>query len=143
MKLERNFLFYSLVFLATFVSVKAIKCFQCNSHDVGCSSLTEKDEDSEYLKDCEPNHDAPPFCRKTIQTILDTNKIVVITRGCGWKTKSANNTRCYKNDTQFKLDVTCQCFKDGCNSATSLSVFNKSMTFLSIFVAIVVKLVRF
>lgn len=44
-------------------------------------------------------------------------------RSCGWIRKSTN-ALCYKADNDDHLETVCQCFEDGCNSATGLRRFS-------------------
>lgn len=51
-----------------------------------------------------------------------------VVRSCGWE-RSKNP--CYKADNDDHLETVCQCFTDGCNSATNISIFS-SMVFILI-----------
>lgn len=111
--------FVLVVFVLNFVKVNGIKCFQCNSVEhPGCEDLTTEDLNSPYLKECVENHsNSTPFCRKTKYIILDKEGFLRISRECGWILHRDNTTRCYDVDTDFKYEISCQCFQDACNKS--------------------------
>ncbi|XP_017782666.1 PREDICTED: uncharacterized protein LOC108567003 [Nicrophorus vespilloides] len=106
-----------------FSTGSAIKCFQCSSRDEGCDNLLSNDTQSVYLKECEGKDF---FCRKTVQTIVDSNMFTIINRECGWSlNRKLRTNSCYQNDDEFKHEKSCQCFEEGCNHS---SIPNPSTT---------------
>ncbi|XP_044272577.1 uncharacterized protein LOC123016318 [Tribolium madens] len=112
-----------LVAVFTFAqTVNGIKCFQCNSFEhPACANITANDTNSPFFHKCQPRDNHQMFCRKTVQTVLDTPQFTRITRSCGWFLYKTNKSLCQVTDTDFKLETSCQCFTDGCNGGTVLT----------------------
>ncbi|CAH1377080.1 hypothetical protein MTP99_018494 [Tenebrio molitor] len=96
-----------------------IRCFQCNSFvNPECADIPVNDTHSPFLHKCEQRDDYQMFCRKVVQTVLDAPQFTRITRTCGWYLNKDNRTNCQVSDTDFKMETTCQCFTEACNTAT-------------------------
>jgi len=131
--LKTSILLPAAVLVVVFVlKAEAIKCFQCSSsNNPGCADLMSNDTSSPYYQNCTAIKTR--FCRKTVHTILDSNRLVRITRDCGWETFKGDVDNCYENDDDFKYEKSCQCFTDGCNSATTMQISALALLFSSMF----------
>jgi len=142
-----NYLMKIIVIASLFVlnvikPVCAIKCFQCTSLNPGCAELTMNDTDSEYFKECADNYlGMEPFCRKTVQTIIDAD-MTRIHRECGWIIHKTRDPNCYINDDEFKLERSCQCFEDGCNKSSQTVSNYLLILIVSTFYYLSIKFIR-
>lgn len=111
---------------ASMLSVDALRCYQCNSHlDPGCSDLTvaKGPQREKYLTECKDTPDGQKsfFCRK-FDMMFDVNGQNRIIRSCGFIQEKKNLTNyCINADNEGYDEEICQCFQDGCNTATSIS----------------------
>ncbi|XP_022192739.2 uncharacterized protein LOC111050699 isoform X5 [Nilaparvata lugens] len=102
--------------------VEGIKCYQCNSMThPECINLEKNDTDSFHYRECEEEKvsEKQIFCRKIVQKILDRNGLVRVVRKCGWVKHP--RLECYSANNKDHEETVCQCFQDGCNSATSIT----------------------
>ncbi|KAI9578438.1 hypothetical protein GQX74_009012 [Glossina fuscipes] len=104
----------------------AIRCHQCNSHlDKGCISLPSNTSlqqgDEQYLKECEGEHKAHAFCRKTVIKIEVSGEHRII-RSCGWKYDRVYmaNDGCFNADNEGYTQIICACKTDACNAGHSM-----------------------
>jgi len=107
---------------------EAIFCWQCNSatvefcKDVPAGAVANVSTlplcYKEMYKECESSDDRLPytFCRTQEQTIQGKKRVI---RSCGYD-KAAQD--CYQTKTPSVATKVCQCFTDGCNSASSLGL---------------------
>ncbi|KAL9925571.1 uncharacterized protein LOC119640436 [Glossina fuscipes] len=109
-----------------FLSANAIRCHQCNSHlDKGCISLPSNTSlqqgDEQYLKECEGEHKAHAFCRKTVIKIEVSGEHRII-RSCGWKYDRVYmaNDGCFNADNEGYTQIICACKTDACNAGHSM-----------------------
>ncbi|XP_025837112.1 uncharacterized protein LOC108736702 isoform X2 [Agrilus planipennis] len=119
----------------------ALKCYQCNSfEDPRCDSLADSAISSKYYTDCKSlNGTLTPFCRKTTTEVFMGNDYRVV-RACGWELwKKINESKCYKSDTDFKFQTSCQCFTDGCNIAPTRRPFSCFLLLILTSVLLIVK----
>ncbi|RZF43340.1 hypothetical protein LSTR_LSTR001601 [Laodelphax striatellus] len=118
-------LFTLMIILVIFLSksnVDGIKCFQCNSmNDPDCINLEKNDTSSYHYRECEEEKvsEKKIFCRKILQKILDRNGLVRVVRKCGWVKHP--RLECYSATNKDHEETVCQCFEDGCNSATGIT----------------------
>ncbi|XP_034100317.1 uncharacterized protein LOC132798491 [Drosophila nasuta] len=124
--------FVFIALTANFLSVSAIRCHQCNSHEnADCANLLVKtpraQRDDQYLRECtgQGGGDQQAFCRKTIikLELYDEHRI---DRSCGWIAEKTPNS-CFSADNEGFKQTICTCSDDGCNGATSLSGFGGSL----------------
>ncbi|XP_061391062.1 uncharacterized protein LOC133326427 [Musca vetustissima] len=120
------------------LSVEAIRCHQCNSHNrEDCITLRLSTPgnalDDQFLKECEGPHNATAFCRKTVLKIEVTGEQRII-RECGWKRDRAQQEgiSCFSADNEGYLQTICACDTDGCNGSPSLMGGNSKWTVLSV-----------
>ncbi|XP_075210804.1 uncharacterized protein LOC142318146 [Lycorma delicatula] len=101
-------------------SIEAINCFQCNSlTEPECETLKANDTHSYLYRPCEQQAYTVKevFCRKIVQVIADRDNLVRVVRRCSWERHS--RLPCYHVSNADHVEVVCQCFTDGCNSATN------------------------
>ncbi|KAJ3647139.1 hypothetical protein Zmor_024673 [Zophobas morio] len=102
--------------------VFAINCFQCSSYkNPECADIEVNDTKSPFLHKCEERNGHRMFCRKIVQKVLDDPTFHRITRTCGWYAYKSNSSFCQVTDTDFKLETTCQCFTDACNTGSAVT----------------------
>ncbi|EDV59339.1 uncharacterized protein LOC6543490 [Drosophila erecta] len=112
-----------LVLAANLLSVSAIRCHQCNSHDnEDCGGLVvntpRAQRDNQYLSDCIPPSGKEAFCRKTVIKFEQNNEHR-IERSCGFIPEKIQNA-CFTADNEGYKQIICTCPEEGCNGATSL-----------------------
>ncbi|XP_016989249.1 U-scoloptoxin(05)-Er3a [Drosophila rhopaloa] len=112
-----------LALAANFISVSAIRCHQCKSHENNdCFGLVvntpQAQVDNQYLRDCTPPSGEEAFCRKTVIKfeLHDEHRIE---RSCGYLKEKIENG-CYSADNEGYKQIVCTCNGDGCNGAKSL-----------------------
>jgi len=96
-------------------------CYQCNTlyHD-DCHRIHLNASRSLHYKPCDSSsYDYPPFCRKIVQKIRVRDNLVRVIRTCGWEPQGVEDT-CYRVANEDHEEIVCQCFSDGCNSASEL-----------------------
>ncbi|GLV34674.1 uncharacterized protein CBL_09154 [Carabus blaptoides fortunei] len=110
---------YLLTAILSTKIVDAIQCYQCTSvNDTRCLDLKHDNSTLDLYRECNGDyHGKQPFCRKTVQTIIDEVRIVRVHRSCGWEEDEINTKPCYKYENDFHLEVICVCLTDGCNAA--------------------------
>jgi len=70
------------------------------------------------LKPCE--NEQATFCRKIYQNVRGDERII---RSCGWELyKNVEEPNCYKTVLEEYNTYVCQCFGEGCNGSSMLSV---------------------
>jgi len=105
-----------------------LKCYQCSSYDdAQCTDpfledsqqrSTKAEMDTKFLKPCE--NDQATFCRKIYQNVRGDERII---RSCGWELyKDVKEPNCYKTVLEEYNTYVCQCFGEGCNGSSMLSV---------------------
>ena len=125
--LKLSVLMVILFGFACFSYSEAIYCWQCNSiksqfcADVPPGPITNSSKLEsclqEMYKECPKNGDLPyTFCRKNEQIIQNEKRVI---RSCGYDKAS---TDCYITKTPFVTTRVCQCFEDGCNSASHATI---------------------
>ncbi|XP_033165178.1 uncharacterized protein LOC117144219 isoform X2 [Drosophila mauritiana] len=112
-----------LVLAANLLSVNAIRCHQCNSHDnEDCGGLVvntpRAQRDNQYLTDCVPPSGEVAFCRKTVINFEQNNERR-IERSCGFIPEKIQNA-CFTADNEGYKQIICTCPDEGCNGASSL-----------------------
>ncbi|XP_017098038.2 UPAR/Ly6 domain-containing protein crok [Drosophila bipectinata] len=112
-----------LAVLSNLLSVSAIRCHECNSHeDEDCASLVvntpRAQRDDQFLKECNIKDGQVPFCRKTVIK-FEVNDNQRIVRNCGWIPEKVQNA-CFTADNEGYKQVVCTCNGDGCNGASAL-----------------------
>ncbi|XP_016967618.1 uncharacterized protein LOC108036142 [Drosophila biarmipes] len=112
-----------LALVANFLTVSAIRCHQCNSHDnEDCVGLVVNtplaQRDNQYLTDCAPPSGMEAFCRKTVIK-FDMNNEHRIERSCGYIPEKIQNA-CFTADNEGYKQIICTCPEEGCNGAQSL-----------------------
>jgi len=102
-----------------------IQCYQCSSYkDAQCvdpfleDSQGRNQPQTEFLKDCGEFPDAT-FCRKIYQNVRGDERII---RTCGWEAYKEETPNCYKTVLEEYNTYVCQCWGDGCNGSSMLSV---------------------
>lgn len=124
--------FVTIVIISMFSlkeTVEAIKCHQCNSFlEPDCMELTLSAptgmRDDQFLMDCVGNHSEIAFCRTTSWRIIASEEKRII-RACGyipdnaaWATEKKDY--CVNADFDWVDQDICNCFEDGCNSASTV-----------------------
>ncbi|XP_052851358.1 uncharacterized protein LOC128261616 [Drosophila gunungcola] len=112
-----------LALVANFMSVSAIRCHQCNTHDnEDCGGLVvntpRAQRDNQFLKDCAPPSGKEAFCRKTVIK-FEANNEHRIERSCGFIEEKIQNA-CFTADNEGYKQIICTCADEGCNGAKSL-----------------------
>ncbi|KAK9505158.1 hypothetical protein O3M35_009273 [Rhynocoris fuscipes] len=100
---------------------EGIWCFQCNSaYHQDCENIKPNDTKSVHYKECDDPElfGKEIFCRKLIQRVFDREGLVRVVRRCGWVIHTGKD--CYTVRSVGHEETSCQCFTDGCNSATSI-----------------------
>ncbi|ALC38908.1 CG14275 [Drosophila busckii] len=110
--------------LANVLSVDAIRCHQCNSHEnPDCGSLLvntpRAQRDKQYLRECAPKGNSEVFCRKTVIE-LNVQKEHRIERSCGWIKEKTHNA-CFTADNEGYKQTICTCSDDSCNGANLIN----------------------
>ena len=103
-----------------------LKCHQCSSKtDPDCDDPFYYEEDNpgvvttqKYLAEC-PADDGNEYtlCRKIIQNVHGESRV---NRSCGWEKEETRD--CYLTVLELEYAFVCQCFEDGCNSASMFSL---------------------
>lgn len=104
-----------------------LKCYQCSSYeDAQCNDpfledsqqrSTKAEMDEKFLQPCE---EKATFCRKIYQNVRGDERII---RSCGWELyKDVAEPNCYKTVLEEYNTYVCQCFGEGCNGSSMLSV---------------------
>uniref|UniRef100_A0A1A9WKS0 Protein quiver n=1 Tax=Glossina brevipalpis TaxID=37001 RepID=A0A1A9WKS0_9MUSC len=132
--------------------LNAIRCHQCNSHlDEDCTSLRSNSSqtqhgDEQYLRECDGEHKAHAFCRKTVIKIEVSGEQRII-RGCGWKYDRVYmaNDGCFNADNEGYTQIICACKTDACNAGHSVLASTDTWSLLvptaiSLFLAIALKI---
>jgi len=105
-----------------------LKCYQCSSYDdAQCTDpfledsqqrSTKAEMDTKFLKPCA--NEKATFCRKIYQNVRGDERII---RSCGWELyKDVEEPNCYKTVLEEYNTYVCQCFGEGCNGSSMLSV---------------------
>jgi len=104
-----------------------LKCYQCSSYtDAQCADPFLEDsqgvnkavkQNETFLKECD---DKATMCRKIYQNVRGDERII---RSCGWELyKGKKEPLCYKTVLEEYNTYVCQCFGNGCNGSSMLSV---------------------
>jgi len=103
-----------------------LMCYQCSSYDEAqCADPFLEDSQgnkikeamSKYLTACDAK---AKFCRKIYQNVRGDERII---RSCGWELyKDVEEPNCYKTVLEEYNTYVCQCWGDGCNGSSMLSV---------------------
>jgi len=102
-----------------------LKCHQCSSKtDPDCDDPFYYEDNpgvvktEKYLAEC-PADDGNEYtlCRKIFQNVRGEQRVI---RSCGWE--KDENKDCYSTVLEEYNTYVCQCFEDGCNSASMLSL---------------------
>ena len=116
----------------------AIYCWQCNSiSNQFCDQVPNGPVANvskipgclqDLYKECKSDDERLPytFCRTQHQTIKGEKRVI---RGCGYDKVEVD---CYVTKTPSVQTKVCQCFTDGCNSSTSITL--GSITILAAFI---------
>lgn len=110
--------------ILTFVSQgSGLKCHQCTSKTHTACGDPFYHEDTpdqpitnEFLKECPADGKEYTLCRKIYQNVRGESRVI---RSCGWE---KDDKDCYSTVLEEYNTYVCQCFEDGCNSASMLSL---------------------
>jgi len=104
-----------------------LQCHQCSSKtDPDCDDPFFYEDNpgvvktEKYLKEC-PADDGNDYslCRKIYQNVRGESRVI---RSCGWEKDESRDSDCYSTVLEEYNTYVCQCFEDGCNSASMLSL---------------------
>ncbi|XP_073991396.1 uncharacterized protein [Rhodnius prolixus] len=121
------------------IDVSGIWCYQCNSaYHEECATIKPNDTTSKYYKSCHPEEKnvTEMFCRKLVQKIHDREGLIRVVRSCGWILDPSED--CHKGRSAGREEISCQCFTDGCNPASTIttSLFTTFTTFFFVYIFI-------
>ncbi|XP_050079185.1 uncharacterized protein LOC126566028 [Anopheles maculipalpis] len=114
-------------------SVSALRCYTCNSYDNSECFAPPKNFTEEDLRDnstvparllveCPPDEmGREPFCRKVNLLVIGGSvpDHTRVTRECGY---DRARRPCYKVENGGHEEQVCQCFTDGCNEGSQITV---------------------
>ncbi|KAJ3647141.1 hypothetical protein Zmor_024675 [Zophobas morio] len=109
-----------LVVVTVIHTADCIKCHNCTSHTSTKCAKIDSGDTSTLIECGKPG----AFCRKTVQTLVDSGE-TRITRHCGFiKFEKYDGDYCMTSNTNFKKELSCQCFTEACNGSNGVKAIS-------------------